>query len=83
MEISQNFCGLLRIYELYVQLQKSGFLQREIFLDSLAICGKKKQKSKDTQDAQKQPQCVRSVQLQSCPNMSKLKVKGSTRRTPL
>ena len=36
----------------------------------------KKQKSKDTQDAQKQPQCVRSLQLKSCPNLSKLK--GST-----
>ena len=49
---------------------------KEIFPDSFAICGKKKQKSKDTQDVQKQPQCVRSLQLKSCPNLSKLK--GST-----
>ena len=49
---------------------------KEIFPDSFAICGKKKQKSKDTQDVQKQPQGVRSLQLKSCPNLSKLK--GST-----
>ena len=55
-------------------MQKWSF--KEMFPDSFAICGKKKQKSKDTQDAQKQPQCVRSLQLKSCPNLSKLK--GST-----
>ena len=52
--------------------EKSGIVRYFILISQYVV----KRKNKDTQDAQKQPQCVRSLQLKSCPNLSKLK--GST-----